>query len=402
MLGVSSRSLGLTALIALAALAAGSSAGCYRAHVLGDGTGLDGGIRRDARPPDGPGLGPDVPRLDAPRVDVGLDPCATIDCPPPPVGCAVSFCAEGRCLIESIPGACPPGFVCDLSRGCVSTFDGGPPPRDAGRDAPAPPRDAPIVMRDAPRIDAPIVPIDAPPVDAPVVPVDAPRLDGGRDAGPPTSEAFRCTSGTVITVNDRTLLSIGPEMTFELWVRARGAGPITGKGEPDGQQHLILRLEPSADGSIALVGGWTTGAARAEVRVPFGANMGRWTHIAMVQRLVAGGVRVELWVDAVLSGSAVFADTTSDSFNDVPLLMCQLDADLDEVRLWSAARSPSLIAAQRFGTVPTDSPGLLAYWPLETRSQVQLDRTLLGNDAFLGTSSVPDPADPVLIPDGAF
>jgi hypothetical protein len=46
-------------------------------------------------------------------------------------------------------------------------------------------------------------------------------------------------------------------------------------------------------------------------------------------------------------------------------------------------------------------PGLEAYWSLDERGQLALDRTLHGHDAVLGLLTMPDSADPTWILDGA-
>lgn len=377
--------------------------GCYLSHPPGSsdfdaGRPRDGGPGFDARRPDSPfttfETGP-LPDGFLPR-DTPFDPCASIDCPPPPVACATSFCDLGTCFLEPIFGACPADQHCDFVLGCTGGLDAGFP-----RDAPITPRDAPIIPRDAPIVprDTPIIPRDTPvtPLDAPILPPDAPPFDAGTSS---TSRAFMCSPTSVITINDRLFLGARAEMTFELWVRARGAGTISGKGV--GQRHTMLDLVPSADGTMELVAGWTDGATNSLVRTPFAAHMNRWTHLALVHRPAPSGVALELWVDAMLVASMVFPDTTSGSINRQPLEICSFDGDIDEVRMWSTARTGDLIAMSRFGMVATDAPGLVAYWPLENRAQFQSDRSLHGNDGFLGDTTVPDPRDPVFIIDGAF
>jgi hypothetical protein len=342
---------------------------------------MDGAAVRDGAVD---GLSGDVLLLDAPSHDAALDgPGARTDAP--------AFDAAG-----------PDAAGLDAPAADAALFDARG--LDA-RPADASPIDAP--RPDAPPIDAPRP--DAPPIDAPVLRPDAPSVDAPLDAPPlvatdaprPTSLARECRPDSVMTMLDHPLFA-SFDSTLELWVRIRGPGMIARKGEGD-RRHYELVVETGADGSLVLRAGWGTESAERILEVPADGLVGRWTHLALVHRTgPSGDVTLELYVNAVPVADGPIPGLLSDAFNSQAFLFCSFDGDVDEIRFWGGALAASLIEARRFGSVPPDSPGLLAYWPLDTRSQVIFDRALSGADGVAGSVSTAEPSDPRAIADGAF
>ena len=79
-----------------------------------------------------------------------------------------------------------------------------------------------------------------------------------------------------------------------------------------------------------------------------------------------------------------------------------LHAVVDEVRLWSVARSQEQVRATMNTRLSGDEPGLLAYWPFdEGQGQVVGDASGNGNDGQLGNSTAVDTSDPRWIPSDA-
>jgi hypothetical protein len=79
------------------------------------------------------------------------------------------------------------------------------------------------------------------------------------------------------------------------------------------------------------------------------------------------------------------------------------DGWLDEVRIWSVARSGAEILADMNQTLVGSEPGLVGYWSFEEGAGDQaLDLTANHNDGSLGASSDPDAADPVWSSDVPF
>jgi hypothetical protein len=340
--------------------------GCYQAHELGAEGGPDPG-EEDAAP------------RDAARIDAGRDAA------PPPIDAGPPPFDAGR-------DAGPPRPDAGRDAG-PPPIDAGPPPFDGGRDSGPPRRDA---GRDAGR--------DSGPRDA--GPPDAPR-DAGRDTGTPDSGprsiALRYAPDEFLLVPERPGLSVSGDQTYEMWIRARGPGTVSFKGNSStGQQHHMLRIEGSGASAQIVVGWVTFRLDRREVRAPFGASMGRWTHVATVIRMGAFGARIELFVDFVLAATADVPNDLVDAFNTEPLRIGQFDGDTDEIRIWAAARPVDALRAQAFTRLPFGTAGLAAYWPLEEApaGQIALDRSLRGIDAILGSGTTVDIFDPTWIFDG--
>lgn len=370
--------------------------GCYRTNTRGEMR--DAGLA-DARSVDAWAV--DAWAVDA-RMDVGPSDagadgseCACIassDCPPPPPSwnCLLPECLSCVCTFRMEPSLCGPGAVCDALGDCRAVpMDAFVPALDVG-----------------PRPDAFVVPVDAGPrPDAFVAPVDA---GPGPDAFvAPSSDALRFATDDQMTVPDRPGLSVGPDLTLEMWVRLRSGGILAIKGERSVASHLYLEaLPPVGDTFRTFWLGWSVRGERVMVVVDRPVPRDVWTHFALVQRgTSAGRVEIELFVDGESTGVFDAGEVGSyvGSFNSAPLIIGRADADLDEIRLWRVARTRAAIQAfMRTELDPGARSGLVAYWPLDGVGQVVLDRSLNGNDGFRGVSPADDGADPGWIADGAF
>lgn len=232
---------------------------------------------------------------------------------------------------------------------------------------------------------------------------DVGALDASMDAGPgPRSVALRFAPDDFVYIPDRPALSVGPDTTYEMWVRARGPGLLSRKGFDTGVQHHAVRLEHDPDGRFVISAGWTLGGGeRREVRAPFDAYLGRWAHIAIVIQRVAPFLRVRLYVDFEIAGVADLPDDLGRAYSLEPLLLGRFDGDIDEVRLWGSVRDGETLRAHAFMRLRPGTTGLVAYWPIEeASSQFLLDRSLRGNDGILGATTTGDDSDPMWITDG--
>ncbi|MBX7193955.1 MAG: LamG domain-containing protein [Sandaracinaceae bacterium] len=384
----------------LAALLSLALGGCYATH------GADDAGPIDARAVDAHGL--DAPAVDGTAItpdahvvgrDEGICFCASdSDCPPPPPSwnCLVPVCSACVCGYRQEPALCGADAFCDAMGNCqrIERWDTGPIDRP----------DASIMP-----LDAFVAPVDAfvAPVDAFVAPIDAFASDAGR---PPTSDALRFTSDEVMTVPDRPALSIGPELTLELWVRLRSEGILAIKGDPSVGSHLYLEARPpDPDGVFRTFWvGWSYTGTRVIVEVHGEVPADTWTHFALVQRQSTTD-RVEVMV--YLNGESAVGPEPIDagdvasylaSFNAAAFTVGHADMDVDEIRLWRIARGQSGIQAYMRSELSPGISGLIAYWPLDGVGQVVLDRSLNGNDGFRGSSPAADRADPSWTLDGAF
>ena len=81
---------------------------------------------------------------------------------------------------------------------------------------------------------------------------------------------------------------------------------------------------------------------------------------------------------------------------------CPFDGELDELRIWSYARSAEQIAASYNQVLNGSEAGLVAYYRFdEGAGQWAQDRTALGNHAQLGSTAGPDDTDPEWVPSTA-
>jgi hypothetical protein len=121
-------------------------------------------------------------------------------------------------------------------------------------------------------------------------------------------------------------------------------------------------------------------------------SAGNWHHVAYVLDVGDGGGgtnQASLYVDGNLGA------TSAASPNYLTPLSCWIGSvdgqselyagDLDELRIWSVARSSDGVASDMAGTVPSNTPGLVAYFDCNAivGSRVP-DATGYGNDMTLG------------------
>ena len=71
---------------------------------------------------------------------------------------------------------------------------------------------------------------------------------------------------------------------------------------------------------------------------------------------------------------------------------------LDEIRIWTVARTPEELAATMHVELTGSEPGLYGYWRFnEASGQVVHDSSQRGHDGYLGNSADPDSHDPVWV-----
>src|SRR5262249_12571282 len=73
---------------------------------------------------------------------------------------------------------------------------------------------------------------------------------------------------------------------------------------------------------------------------------------------------------------------------------------MDEVRIWSIARTPSEIQNARFTCIDPATPGLVGYWNMdESSGQSVIDATPFQNNGSLGATPLPSSDDPARVTD---
>jgi hypothetical protein len=286
-------------------------------------------------------------------------------------------------------------------------------PADVATDAPA---DGPVdVAADSPvdvAVDVPVdgppdAPVDAPldaPLDAPVdAPVDAPldALDAAEDSpvdGPldaveePDAPVVSAGFALSFSNGDDTYVEVGNvqvplDFTIEAWVRPAstpGETYILAKDREGqsanqfrfgitGQDYLFFLMSNAAGNDGGLWNGNYTLTSPAKV------PMNTWTHVAVVKQsttfrlLVNGAVvrSIDASADLVHAGAQpmrMAARVASDGSASGPF-----DGVIDEVRLFSTARTEAVIAAER-GAPQTPAslwwPSLVAYWRFDEGAEL--------------------------------
>lgn len=190
-----------------------------------------------------------------------------------------------------------------------------------------------------------------------------------------------------------TFISLAnPAQIEELWF-----GQVSEDSGVSGARGLRVRLKgpPSLDG-LGTVG---TQGSSGGLPTP-----SLWHHLALVRN----GTELRLYVDAALQGQfSVSAAPLVVDANGAWLGQFQaanvgsfnanrdFDGRMDEVRLWSIARTPTELATFRTASLSGAEPGLVAYWRFdEGAGQVTADSTGHGNNGTLGTTGGSDALDP--------
>jgi len=221
------------------------------------------------------------------------------------------------------------------------------------------------------------------------------------------------------TIPDRPSLRATTALTIEMWIRPDIFGNLTRvlqKG--DGQEVTSDRayemevsppLHPDAFAVHCFSGsptGWTTTTANAV------SGLGEWTHLAATYDSVGG--RVRMYLNGVLRVEGV--NTTGGvpihepirastypiylgCFNGTLLFF---RGALDEVRIWTLARTPTEIGAHFDRAIDPQSAGLVGYWKFDEAlgTQAIVDATLFHNDGYLGSASQNTNADPLRFKSG--
>jgi hypothetical protein len=297
-------------------------------------------------------------------------------------------------------------FAALLSSGCYTshlgvgtTDDDSGFPADGGFDGPRPrdggPPDSSIFPRDS---DVPpdARPRDSSPRDSRV---DAPPRDSAADTRPVDSgrpsRALSFGRGDRVFVARSVTLDITSSHTYELWIRPRTDGLVLHKGEiAEGERYQYL--VEVREGFV--ISGCATEEGEALVRAPI--RMGVWNHVSVVIDVNPMSAELVLYVDGMESARAFFPNTLFAAINDRPFLMGGFTGDIDEVRLFTFARTALEVRRTMLTRLTPPPPGMEAYWPLEESGQLALDRSLRGNDGVLGDFTFPDGADPTWINDG--
>jgi hypothetical protein len=184
----------------------------------------------------------------------------------------------------------------------------------------------------------------------------------------------------------------GAPQTISLWVRyPLPAGGVD--GGDDNEAFVVLRRDRAAGVELGIRNGtlaaWTVYGERMLVQAPALPTPGTWHHVAYVLSSADGGTIASLYVDGALSASG------SAQPNALTPISCWLGTfdglselytgDMDEIRIWSVARSGQEIVQEMQGDVTGPQPGLVAFFDGDEIAGTRLpDQSGDGNDATLG------------------
>jgi hypothetical protein len=219
--------------------------------------------------------------------------------------------------------------------------------------------------------------------------------------GGPPGPGFAVTldgSGYIV-VADSPSLTLGTQATLECWARAAGSGhgKLLEKGDGWGcesDRSFELALNPyyhPADGNIS--SWWFSRPGCVEANRGGGWVPGTWFHfaatvdtVARLQRIYVNGQLFKEVETSPEYGSRLIGDsgTPMTIGGTVNPWGGAFVGEIDEVRIWSIARSPAQIASDFGRVVSPSAPGLIAYYRFdEGAGQLAHDLTGTNPDGML-------------------
>jgi hypothetical protein len=213
-----------------------------------------------------------------------------------------------------------------------------------------------------------------------------------------------------VDVGDRNSLESLSAMTVEAWIRLSSSS---------GDQAVISKYRHNSNdnlddtfylGVLNGTGRWqlNSGDSYSVVNGNIKVDDGFWLHVAGTWN----GSTMRLYIDGVLDVSLAYAGSGQTNDVDTPITIGRsvnvgtpawfLDGQIDDVRVWSVARSQTEIQTLMNRSLSGNEVGLLAYWDLDEGSgQITYDATDNHNNGQLGSTLVDDGNDPVWITSNA-
>ena len=199
--------------------------------------------------------------------------------------------------------------------------------------------------------------------------------------------------GSRVTVPNAPELQITGDQTIEMWLKPADfdqrrnpwakayAGEGTLTQETNGTINYFYGIAGNNSGS--------GGSEYTAINTRYVLPLGEWTHVAVVRDLTGGKLR--WFVNGRLTNEidALFPAAVAGSL-DVLIgagYVSAYNGGIDEVRLWSVARTQAEIQATLFQRLAGTEPGLAGYWPFEAGAgTVAVDASPSGNDGTLGST----------------
>lgn len=187
--------------------------------------------------------------------------------------------------------------------------------------------------------------------------------------------------------------------TIEAWISINssvpnGAVPII-SSRTTGLQGFLLYVYAGNELLLQLGGGLNLLTQVSTVSL----HDGQCHHIAVTR----SGTNVRFYLDGVFKGAVTGGTNSMTSTGPIYLGYDTYDnyylgGSIDEVRLWSVARTDAEILNNYNTAIAINAAGLLAYWTLdEATGQSLTDWTATSNTGILGSSSSVEASDPTRV-----
>lgn len=184
------------------------------------------------------------------------------------------------------------------------------------------------------------------------------------------------------TAADGGFVPVGAPMTIEVWTNwALAAGT---------QDFLTLRTDLSSGIEVGLhngtLGAWRVYVDRLVVQAPTTPDDAAWHHVAYT----FDGTTHMLYLDGTMVDSEMVA---ADDRTPTSVWLGTMDGSsnlfkgqMDEVRVWTVARTGAQVATDMHHSPPGMQPGLVAYWTFDDaiNGGRSVDFSGTGNDVTLG------------------
>ena len=187
--------------------------------------------------------------------------------------------------------------------------------------------------------------------------------------------------GTDDAVNlGNTLGNFGTgDFTVELSIKTTQASQFVMAKRPVCGHASFWNLSIGDGQLVVEVDGDYSGGNYAAITTPKPINDGAWHHIALVR----AAAQVTLYIDGVVAGANTMPATAT-LHNDAPLYLgvngacgglANFGGTMDEVRLWSVARSAADIIAFSKKSIAPSTAALTAYYPCDVAAATLTDAT---------------------------
>ena len=205
----------------------------------------------------------------------------------------------------------------------------------------------------------------------------------------------RAASGSVLRfdgVDDfvRADRNVQDDFTLEAWIRTSAS--LDGASVDDGRGLIYADFEGTADdfGTSVLNGKFAFGVGSPDTTIQSVATVatGDWVHVAAVRTRSSG--RLEVYVNGVLEAAGTAGTQALAASPDLAIGGNvgggrHFQGEIDEIRVWSTARTGNQIRDLMFGRAEGTEAGLASYWRFDERAGlVAVDGTADGNDGVLG------------------